>query len=96
MGILPARPWADQLSYGTVIGRWNDTSYTAKKHEPKPRWIVVRRKDNRVWAGPWQFDGKRWTKVEKQWGLFASKEAAENAAEGEYPPFAFAWEVHEL
>lgn len=96
MGILPARPWADQLSYGTVIGRWNDTTYTAKKHEPKPVWIVVRHSNNTVWAGPWRHGGRRWTKVESKYGLFTSKEAAEKSVESEYPPFNFRWDVFEL
>jgi hypothetical protein len=96
MGILPERPWANKLGYGTVIGRWNDTTYTAKKHEPKPMWIVVRYSNNKVWAGPWRGDGKLWTTAESKYGLFASEEEAEKSAEGEYPAFNFRWGVFEL
>lgn len=58
-----------------------------KAEESKPkkpeRWIVVLRKDGRVWRGPWHENGKSFTVVEKRWCVFPSEEAAENAAMSE-------------
>lgn len=65
------------------------------KPEPK-RWVVVRRKDSRAWCGPWKADGKRWSVRESEWAVFTSRELAEGMAEGEFPPFNFAWDVFEL
>lgn len=64
-----------------------------KAEEPKKpeRWIVVKRKDGKVWRGPFFENGKSFTVVEDRWCVFASREEAENYALDEN--LKFGWEA---
>ena len=43
------------------------------------RWVLVRERDGRVWAGPHRWQGITFTEAERFWYLFANIESA-NAA----------------
>ena len=43
------------------------------------RWVLVRERDGRVWAGPHRWQGVTFTEAERFWYLFANIESA-NAA----------------
>jgi hypothetical protein len=64
-----------------------DDKEEEEEKEIKPeRWIVVRRKDGKVWRGPWYENGKSFTVVEDRWCVFKSQEDAERMAMDENLP----------
>ena len=47
-------------------------------HSPA-RWVLIRERDGRVWAGPYRWQGITFTEAERFWYLFTNFESA-NAA----------------
>jgi hypothetical protein len=43
------------------------------------RWVLIRDRDGRAWAGPHRWQGQTFTEAERFWYLFANVESA-NAA----------------
>ena len=43
------------------------------------RWVLIRNRDGRVWAGPYRWRGQTFTEAERFWYWFANVESA-NAA----------------
>jgi hypothetical protein len=46
------------------------------------RWVLVRDRDGRTWAGPYRWQGQTFTEAERFWYLFANIESAEAAIIG--------------
>jgi hypothetical protein len=46
------------------------------------RWVLVRDRDGRVWAGPYRWQGQTFTEAERFWYLFANVESARAAVAG--------------
>jgi hypothetical protein len=55
-------------------------SLTERQARPcDSRWVLVRERDGRVWAGPHRWQGITFTEAQRFWYLFANIESA-NAA----------------
>lgn len=55
-------------------------SLTERQTRPSgSRWVLVRERDRRVWAGPHRWQGITFTEAERFWYLFTNVESA-NAA----------------
>jgi hypothetical protein len=46
------------------------------------RWVLVRDRDGRTWAGPHRWQGQTFTEAERFWYLFANVESARAANAG--------------
>ena len=46
------------------------------------RWVLIRNRDGRVWAGPYRWQGQTFTEAERFWYLFANVESARAAVAG--------------
>ncbi len=46
------------------------------------RWVLVRDRDGRTWAGPYRWQGQTFTEAERFWYLFANVESARAAVTG--------------
>lgn len=46
------------------------------------RWVLVRDRDGRVWAGPHRWQGQTFTEAERFWYLFTNVESANAAIVG--------------
>lgn len=40
------------------------------------RWVIIRHRDGKVWAGPYRWQGITFTEAERFWYLFANIESA--------------------
>ena len=55
-------------------------SLTERQARPDgSRWVLIRERDRRVWAGPYRWQGITFTEAERFWYLFTNVESA-NAA----------------
>lgn len=52
------------------------------RHVPSERWVIVRDRDGRIWAGPYRWRGQTFTEAERFWYMFANIESAMAAVEG--------------
>ena len=46
------------------------------------RWVLIRDRDGRTWAGPHRWQGQTFTEAERFWYLFANVESARAAVAG--------------
>jgi hypothetical protein len=46
------------------------------------RWVLIRSRDGRVWAGPHRWQGQTFTEAERFWYLFTNVESARAAIAG--------------
>jgi hypothetical protein len=46
------------------------------------RWVLVRDRDGKTWAGPYRWQGQTFTEAQRFWYLFANIESAEAAIIG--------------
>jgi len=44
-----------------------------------PYFVIVRHSDQKVWCGPWKYDGERFSSVPKNWCLYRERDAAQSA-----------------
>lgn len=45
----------------------------------RSRWVLVRDRDGRVWAGPYRWRGQTFTKADRFWYQFTNQESAQAA-----------------
>lgn len=58
-------------------------SFTERQARPSNnRWVLVRERDRRVWAGPHRWQGVTFTEAERFWYLFNNIESANAAVIG--------------
>ena len=58
-------------------------TFTERDRRPsKDRWLIIRDRDGRVWAGPYRWKGETFTKSQRYWYLFANVESAQAAVTG--------------
>ena len=58
-------------------------SLTERQARPSgDRWVLVRDRDGRVWAGPHRWQGITFTEAQRFWYLFANIESANAAIVG--------------
>lgn len=58
-------------------------SLTERQAQPGgSRWVLVRERDGRVWAGPHRWQGITFTEAERFWYLFTNVESANAAVIG--------------
>jgi len=58
-------------------------SITERQAKPsRSRWVLVRDRDGRVWAGPYRWQGITFTEAERFWYLFNNIDSAIAAIDG--------------
>lgn len=58
-------------------------SITERQAKPShSRWVLVRDRDGRVWAGPYRWRGQTFTEAERFWYQFTNQESAQAAVAG--------------
>jgi hypothetical protein len=58
-------------------------SITERQAKPShSRWVLIRDRDGRVWAGPYRWRGQTFTEAERFWYQFTNHESAQAAVTG--------------
>ena len=77
-GALPPLLWDDMRSWPDPYGRPTAAQVHAAR-EPEVRYVIVRARDQKAWAGPWHADGLRFTSRDEAWYAYERREDAEYA-----------------
>lgn len=62
-----------------AVSRVKVTLFERQAQPSRHRWVLIRDRDGRTWAGPYRWQGQTFTEAERFWYLFANIESA-NAA----------------
>ena len=70
------------MRWGYLVRRVSSRVRSLAERQARPggsRWVLIRDRDGRVWAGPYRWQGQTFTEAERFWYWFANVESA-NAA----------------
>ena len=73
------------MRWGLLGGRVSSSIRSITERQAKPshsRWVLVRDRDGKVWAGPYRWQGQTFTKAERFLYQFTNHESAQSAVTG--------------
>jgi hypothetical protein len=73
------------MNWGSLGRRVSVRVKLIAERQAKPsrsRWVLVRDRDGRVWAGPYRWRGQTFTEADRFWYQFTNHESAQAAITG--------------